>query len=285
MSININGEQFWLLRLTWPLFERLLLQWFVVLVTVGFAWWLPRISRYERVTFQPGFGKSVFWAVVASAILTVVACAVFVLYRIDWHLAPNGGELLRFALEPQNFLVLSVLQEIGICVFALLVFAYSSLSWAAIGFRRPEPSTLKVILIVFASLAAVALLTAIYHIYFAPTITAAKPGSDGMLERTSSVDAILASSGIAYKVWLVVFPSVVEECLFRGMLFQYFRKYLAGWVALLLQAVSFAAIHVEARQFIWLFAMGVIYGVAYSRTRSIYVPIFIHSFTNILAIL
>jgi uncharacterized protein len=83
----------------------------------------------------------------------------------------------------------------------------------------------------------------------------------------------------------VVMAPLVEEVLFRGLLFQAIRRRLGLWPAALLSSAVFTAIHVEIvfsqpLALVGLFALGVLLAWSFHRSGSLLVPILAHAVFN-----
>lgn len=89
-------------------------------------------------------------------------------------------------------------------------------------------------------------------------------------------------------LWLVfigILGPISEELLFRGGLMTWFRKFMPFWLALILPAIIFGLLHLESWPLIIsTTVMGIILGLAYEKTGSIWTPILIHVFNNSIAV-
>ncbi len=74
---------------------------------------------------------------------------------------------------------------------------------------------------------------------------------------------------------------VTEELIFRGGIFRYMRTRTPRWVALLVPALLFGALHANLASFVPLVALGIILALAYERTGSIAVPMVAHGLFNL----
>lgn len=74
---------------------------------------------------------------------------------------------------------------------------------------------------------------------------------------------------------------VTEELIFRGGIFRYMRTRTPRWVALLVPALLFGALHANLASFVPLVVLGIILALAYERTGSIVVPIVAHGLFNL----
>jgi uncharacterized protein len=81
----------------------------------------------------------------------------------------------------------------------------------------------------------------------------------------------------------VVMAPLVEEVVFRGVLFQGLKRRLGLWPAALLSGLLFAIVHVEVSQPIYssgLFLLGVLFAWTMHRFGSLLVPLFAHAMFN-----
>jgi CAAX protease family protein len=85
---------------------------------------------------------------------------------------------------------------------------------------------------------------------------------------------------------LVVAAPLIEELFFRGFLFEGLRDSWMGSVgAVLVTSIAWAAIHVQYEMFqiAIIGTLGILLGIAKVKTRSLYIPIAMHSFNNLIA--
>lgn len=86
--------------------------------------------------------------------------------------------------------------------------------------------------------------------------------------------------------WLIlgicIMAPLTEELLFRGIIQGEFRRVMPEPVAIVLQAVLFAAYHMQPVQSAYALIPGLLLGLAYAWTRSIWVPILMHMTFNFL---
>ena len=80
---------------------------------------------------------------------------------------------------------------------------------------------------------------------------------------------------------MILIIPIIEEILFRGLIFNELKKHLNIVVAIILQAVIFAASHGNMLQGIYTFIMAVVLAVVYSKTKSIVAPILFHMTYNL----
>uniref|UniRef100_UPI003216540F CPBP family intramembrane glutamic endopeptidase n=1 Tax=uncultured Draconibacterium sp. TaxID=1573823 RepID=UPI003216540F len=82
-----------------------------------------------------------------------------------------------------------------------------------------------------------------------------------------------------------VIAPIVEELIFRGLIFNGFRKNYNGFVAVIISALLFALFHLNPWQFPATFVLGILLGWLMLRTNNIFVAILGHSVNNTLVLL
>jgi Predicted metal-dependent membrane protease len=85
-------------------------------------------------------------------------------------------------------------------------------------------------------------------------------------------------------VGLGILIPIVEELLFRGIIFRRLRRIMSRNVAIGLSALIFGIIHGNLVQFIYAFFLGSMFAYLYELCASMWVPISLHILANIVAI-
>ena len=81
--------------------------------------------------------------------------------------------------------------------------------------------------------------------------------------------------------FLVLFEApLIEEPLFRGVVFRGFASVLSDWAAIALSSVLFAIVHVNAASFVALCFLGCAFATLYRRTGTILAPMTAHALFN-----
>lgn len=93
--------------------------------------------------------------------------------------------------------------------------------------------------------------------------------------------------GIGRGVWAcftaVVSSAVLEEILCRGVIFEVFRKRWGIKTSILFSSLFFGIIHLDPATAVVAVVAGIIFGVLYVRTSSLFTSIIIHSINNAMA--
>ncbi len=76
-----------------------------------------------------------------------------------------------------------------------------------------------------------------------------------------------------------IIPAFVEELLFRGLILSQLRPYSQG-SAVVISALLFGLMHQSPFQFLYATAMGIVLGIMYIKTNSIWLCVMLHFFNN-----
>ncbi len=183
---------------------------------------------------------------------------------MDWHTPLN-------ALRDNPFVILAVQSLFYALLFGfiylLVVVHYRLPFWAALQWRAP--TTRQTLGFFFGGI----LLA--FAVGFAPTIL--PEGKNFPLERMfSSPSAVYALAAFA----ILVAP-LMEELVFRGVLFSVFQHHVGLWFAILSTAALFAALHIPEYWGAWnhvllILLVGVVFSLARGLTASLAPSVFLH---------
>ena len=84
---------------------------------------------------------------------------------------------------------------------------------------------------------------------------------------------------------VILFGPIVEELLFRGLIFNEIDKIKGGAAPIILSGLLFGLFHREPVQVVYASILGIILGFVYSKTRSLHLVIFMHMLNNLVATL
>lgn len=109
---------------------------------------------------------------------------------------------------------------------------------------------------------------------------------DGILGDYSEVKAAYEAGSVWIQfIVLGVLTPVVEEMLFRGLVYNRLKIYYDVTIAAYISALIFAIAHFNLIQGIYAFIMGIIFNLLYEKCRSIYAPVILHIATNLAAVI
>ena len=181
----------------------------------------------------------------------------------------NPSRLAWLAAIAESVLLLSVW---------LIVVKKYRLSWSAVGVRLPSAGG-AFILAAATLLGSLTFTSAYAFIVSGLGIDALVPeplpvelGGDGVL---------MLISVLALGLWV----PFVEEVFFRGFLFAGIAARYGLYVGITMSAFLFAAVHFSIATIIPIFVTGILFGLVYHVTRSIWIPVAAHSAQNILALM
>ncbi len=83
----------------------------------------------------------------------------------------------------------------------------------------------------------------------------------------------------------VIFAPVVEELLFRALMYRRMKCVFRGHTAIIVSALFFAVGHASVLQLVYGFIMGIVFAVLYDRRNTILAPVAMHMAANLITIL
>ena len=109
-------------------------------------------------------------------------------------------------------------------------------------------------------------------------------GMDFYMEQLNLISQLISGTSLPLAIVSVgIVGPIVEEVIFRGLIFYYFQKRYSVKTAIIVQAILFGVIHLNLAQASYAIIVGLFLGYAYVYTQSIWVPIIIHVVNNIVA--
>lgn len=159
-------------------------------------------------------------------------------------------------------------------VWLLVVRRYGT-TWASLGLRLPERSTLAPMLVLFAGLAAGCVAVTAGMIWALDAI-----GLPARILPLTTVPAITDPLFVVAVLGSVILTPVAEEVLFRGVLYQSLRKNMGVVLGIASSAILFAALHLQPEVVPELLVLGIMLAVAFERTRSLYPSMLMHATYN-----
>ena len=241
---------------------------------------VPSGPLTERQPLAPwGLGTGLTASVVSLLVFYIGGSGLLV------ALHPKGAlRTLEVGILSYQFLLLGV--ALSAVVLILIRFPHSL---QALGFQFPGwPALLTAAATVLPIYAGVAILYWLfntllpaYHLHSnIHDVFGKSPPHVGLLEQA------------AIFLWAAVEAPLVEETLFRGMLFQGLHHFFARWLSLplalfigaLLSGLVFALVHFEPHTFPILWFLGVVLAYVFFYTRSLYSSAVVHGIINAISI-
>ncbi len=168
----------------------------------------------------------------------------------------------------------AVVDLLAVLAIAMVIVARRRGSWREIGFRAPP---LVPLLLTPAIFFTQTVLIAIINLTIL-TLTGEFNNPQRDLFTDPSGFSWL-NFGLAFFAGAIVAP-VVEELVFRGLLYQWLRMRTNVTVGVIVSAAIFSAIHGIPIVFPALFMVGIVLAVAFEWSKSLWVPITLHFFQN-----
>lgn len=212
------------------------------------------------------------WSVLAILLLSVGMAGLLVLLG-----GSNPAALVAAHPVVASALLGGMVYAVFFLVIYLRLVRRSGVGWHGIGFRQPPLLLLTLTpLIAIGQLAAVAatniLLVSLVGEFENPQIEAITGGQG--FSWLNFLLTLLLAGGIA---------PLVEETIFRGLIYGWLRAHMPIVVAVVISAAIFSAAHVIPLLFPALFVVGIILAVVYEYSGSLWTSILLHSIQNTLA--
>lgn len=187
-------------------------------------------------------------------------------------LADNFGVFILFS------------QAIGLFVSVFLIamqLKKRNLSWASVGLKgfrtfqavRYIAGYYLFLLSLLIVLAMVAMSLGIQD----PPISSDEPGGSGMLR-------VMGGFWPTFALTVAVAP-IVEELIFRGVLFPALQRRYGAFVGVTVSSLLFTLVHIDPLQMISVLPLGVYLAIMYQRTGSIYPGMILHATWNLMVLL
>lgn len=215
-----------------------------------------------------------------TGLLTIVLSAALLLIVLLPSLL--GVNLMRDLLGNRPLLFS---MAIGGSVYALAAIATYAIivrrqrgSWREIGFRAPPLLALLLTPVIFF---VQLMLLAIVNLILRAII--------GDFENPQ-IDALTDPAGFSWLNFVFVFTvgaiiaPIVEEILFRGLLYQWLRTHTGATAAILMSGAIFSVVHIYPVVLLPLFVVGVVLAAVFEWTQSLWITITLHFFQNAMAI-
>ena len=108
---------------------------------------------------------------------------------------------------------------------------------------------------------------------------------DGILgDYGATMKAYGMSSPLIQVIVLGILSPIVEEILFRGLVYKRLKVYYEATIAAYISAIIFEIAHFNLIQGLYAFIMGIIFAFVYEKYKSIFAPIIVHLAANIVAV-
>ena len=216
-------------------------------------------------------------AVVAAAIIFVAFAVLIGFARAP--LRALEADLARAGLSTHVFgLLLSSLVAYGAAIVAIALFIARPyhVRWSTLGFRVVPTSRFAALLVAYPATVVTAggamALVARFVLHGNFTNPQVSEIAGGVTRTTPNIVGLLLLTA--------VMAPIVEETVFRGVLYQWLRNNLPVWGAATVSAAVFAAAHAIPIIFPWLFVTGIALALMFEYCQTLYGSMLLHGLIN-----
>jgi membrane protease YdiL (CAAX protease family) len=241
------------------------------------------MNYQPTIAARPSDLRPVRWSLgdlfgIALVTIALAAAAILLLQLPALFGATALRDLLRDRPLIAAMIAGGLLYTLAVVAIHIVIVRRGRGTWREIGFRAPPPlAVLLTPLIFIGQLIALAvangIMIALLGEFENPQVAAL----------TDPAGFSWANFAAVFVVGAIVAP-IVEETIFRGLLYQWLRKHTGVIGAVLASAAIFSAIHVIPILFPALFAIGVVLALAFEWSKSLWVVIALHFMQNALGI-
>lgn len=226
----------------------------------------------------------------APALRPLVAVDAFAAFALFVTMAVAGGiftiPLTLFFTDSIVFILgVSVLTGTLNVIFWMLVIKLRQNSiLSGLSLHAPHIKLIKAFMYVVVTYALVVIFAELYEIcmnYFNIKIDiqdVTRMICDTIKNSNSSLEIIFMI------LCVILLMPMIEEILFRGVIFNALSSALPAWGAGMLSSAMFAVVHFDILYFLPLFVMGVALCYLRYKTKSLYLPIILHSLNNLVSV-
>ena len=214
---------------------------------------------------------------------------------LGWPMPPVINEYSDMTQRFQVRVQLGLSHLLGFCMAGLLTvrlfykgYSDNSPDWRDYLMLRRMPSITQLVLGVLLILVSVPL------VLYTFSINKLIPLPDMLKMMESDTASALKGLLIMDNIWelllnltiIAVLPAIGEELVFRGILQRQLMRHIKSpWLAIVLSAAIFSAIHFQFEGFLPRFILGIILGWLYWQTRNFWVPVMAHFANNALQVI
>lgn len=224
----------------------------------------------EEMQHPSEFKRQLNWVDLAGIIGGVIVVYVLLVTGTAWLAGWWPHEKILLYLN--GFLTQFSLSLLILGLKKLRRWDWADFGWRKVNLRRLWPGILRLYFLVW-------VINIVYVIYLY---------SRGLTPPSTDVYAkLFGNTTILTYVLNVIMASVlaplVEETLFRGIIFGSLQTYFGKWTAAIISAILFSGLHLQAYGFFPRFVLGLVLAHLYETNRSLYPSMAFHSLNNLIA--
>lgn len=213
-------------------------------------------------------------------ILPVLAIAAHYLMTNVLYMVVGVLFLDVLKIQPEQFMKFSYLAEMLIYIIMILIFfAVSKLT-----LKRDENEIITELNLKDSAMSMAAGLGVAGFSFLWATLADKIPALQKSVEAMNAgAEAMGGGTFIGAFLVAAIGAPLIEEILFRGIVFRSLRKISPAWVSILISAVLFGAYHLNIVQVVYTTLMGIVTGIIYEKKKNLIFPIMAHFANNFLA--
>jgi len=207
--------------------------------------------------------------------LTIALAGIVILYLAVTLLTWGFAKI--WAHEKALIYFNGIITQLSFAALIIIILKVRRWSWSDLGFKKYEGKVWPIVLGVYGLTMGFNMLYSIYLLAHGIT----PPDTDvysKLMEQTTWV---------TYTLNLIItvgMAPIVEETVFRGIIFGSLKTYLGKWTAAGISSIIFSALHLQLYGFLPRFALGIALVYLYNRYESLYPAIMMHALNNFVAI-
>lgn len=223
-----------------------------------------KLSRKPSFSqFKLGYSEAILCAVIILVSMQFLGAAV----SLPFYFV----EGLKGLAMPTAFLV-------GGGAAVVLVILYAKTNWKSIATHLSNPTSLAVLFL--------SILVYLFMLPFAEFLTSIVPTEgipwmENLYNQLIKSFEVVLDNKIAGFITICILAPIIEEILFRGVILRgLLQKGISPIKAIALSSFLFGIVHLNPWQFLGAGFLGAIFGFIYYRTKSLWLPVFLHALNN-----
>ena len=225
--------------------------------------------------------KSILWVLIYSAIYFVISIVVgviasifiFVYYAISYGVSEIDVSTIEKAMYSYTGILQFISYLLIMGLISIIIYARTKRMGESLWIRKPQKNI--VLPVIFCGISASFIVPVVLH-----WLTVIFP-MDGLMQQYSQLMEDIDFGNPFINILLIaVLAPIFEEFFFRGAIYKELRSATPIWVAIVLQALIFGIFHMNVVQGLYAFGLGIILGLVYEWSRSLWVPIIFHAVFN-----
>ncbi len=225
--------------------------------------------------------KSIMWVFIyvtiyffISIVVSVIASIYIFLYNtVKYGVSTNQVDILETSVYSYAGLIQFVANILIMGIISVIIYARKKRIGDSLWIHKPQKNIL--VPVVFCGISASFIVPVV--LYWLSVIF---PMDKMMQQYSQLMENIDFGNPIINLLLIAVVAPIFEEFFFRGAIYKELRSSTPIWVAIVLQALIFGIFHMNVVQGLYAFGLGIILGLVYEWSRSLWVPIIFHAVFN-----